>query len=412
MSSERPLHVVIRIPYKRPPGFVEPPTVVWTDEMEQKLWEILTINKRQNIDWNAASKLLNVPVPYLLRYAAFLYETQLRDVQMQLRLGEALSASNISTFSSRNRASSLGAGSQRPASVLSNASREQYVTSRGANAGSQEMVRTGSNNSLSDGRKPTNGSTSSIAAQPVNEVGSSYQSKNPLPPPEVRTPQAYVAPSPPPFGSPSSSRRLMSTSSSVSTITTTVDPVSRQPIQVTPKQETFPTTNLSTIESQTTNSYATPAASLSLPLSKTLSNSLSPLDAHELSKNVIEHSNYLDSLDEDYDSMRQSNEDSLSEQLARLQVDDVAAFLPFKPRPDGNKLDSETINPAGAVNSLNSVKSRLQPTSKQTLDHSSSCSDEDLDLTQSELEVAYLEDTSTSLSTPVDHSETTTSYSE
>lgn len=48
-----------------------------------------------------------MPVPYLLRYAAFLYETQLRGVQMQLRLGEAMSASiSSSTFGGRNRAPS------------------------------------------------------------------------------------------------------------------------------------------------------------------------------------------------------------------------------------------------------------------------------------------------------------------
>lgn len=47
MSSEQPLHVVIRIPYKRPPGFVEPPSIIWTEEMEQRLWEILA---QKNID--------------------------------------------------------------------------------------------------------------------------------------------------------------------------------------------------------------------------------------------------------------------------------------------------------------------------------------------------------------------------
>jgi hypothetical protein len=132
--------------------------------------------------------LLNVPVPYLLRHAAFLYETQLRGVQLQLRRGETLSAST-GTIGSRNRASSRASitkvsifesdgmvtGHQRPPSATSNASREQYTTSRGGYTGSQDMIRTGSNTSLTDGRKQASGSASSSIHAPVvqsiNEAG-------------------------------------------------------------------------------------------------------------------------------------------------------------------------------------------------------------------------------------------------
>lgn len=101
---------------------------------------------------------------------------------MQLRRGEALSASSI--IGNRNRASSRasltkvsisdgdGAVIGQPPSVMSNASREQP---RGVYAGSQDMIRTGSNTSLTDGRKQANGSASSSInasiAQSINEAG-------------------------------------------------------------------------------------------------------------------------------------------------------------------------------------------------------------------------------------------------
>jgi hypothetical protein len=104
---------------------------------------------------------------------------------MQLRRGEALSASN-SFVGSRNRASSRSSltkvsifdgdgavtGHQRPPSAMSNASREQP---RGGHPGSQDMIRTGSNTSLTDGRKQASGSASSSInvsiEQSINEAG-------------------------------------------------------------------------------------------------------------------------------------------------------------------------------------------------------------------------------------------------
>ncbi|CAG8537920.1 21630_t:CDS:2 [Cetraspora pellucida] len=315
MSSEQPLHVVIRIPYKRPPGFVEPPA-----EMEQRLWEILTHNKDQNIDWNSASRLLNVPVPYLLRHAAFLYENQLRGVKMQLRRDEAMSSSNISgSHGNRNRASSLIDGSPRPPSALSSISRDQFTPARAVYTGSPDMMRTGSNTSLSDGKKLVSGSISSsiTVTQSLNEAK-----------------QTQVTPSPPQNGSPTFSRRPLSTSSSVSTITT-IDPISRQPAQMAPRQDSFPATNLSTIESSTTTSFATPAASLTMPLSRTLSNLSSP-GAQDLPGSVMIHTadpnnDYTEEFleEERIDSLGQSNELSLSDKLAQLNTQAYPAFLPI-----------------------------------------------------------------------------------
>jgi len=371
MSSEQPLHVVIKIPYKRPPGFVEPPSVVWTEEMEQKLWEILTQNKRQSIDWYAASRLLNVPVPYLLRHAAFLYETQLRGVQMQLRRGEALSASNSTgTIGNRNRASSRASltkvsifdgdgvvtGHQRQPSATSNASREQYTTPR-----------TGSNTSLTDGRKQASGSASSSIHAPVaqllNEAGLQVQGKNVLA-------QAQATPS-----------------SNISA--------------------------LSTIESSTNESFATPAASVTMPLSRTLSNSLSP-ETRDLSNMKLD-----DDSDEDDDSLKKS-EDSSSERLERLeklQKQDIAAFL--LPNSSSSGIQTDVIDADSPLENNESISFKVpmidlavnlqQPTkglkmniptasadSQQSLsanDSSSSFSDID-SLTHSELENAYLDEAS------------------
>ncbi|GBC03822.1 hypothetical protein RclHR1_05340008 [Rhizophagus clarus] len=331
MSSEQPLHVIIKIPYKRPPGFVEPPSVVWTEEMEQKLWEILTQNKRQSIDWYTASRLLNVPVPYLLRHAAFLYETQLRGVQMQLRLGETLSASNsIGAIGNRNRASSrasltkvsifdgdgLVIGHQRPPSATSNASREQYIAPRGGYSGSQDMIRTGSNTSLTDSRKQASGSASSsihaAITQSMNETGFQIQGKNILT-------QTQATPSP------NISGRQMSPSSSVSTITT--DQVMKQSTHLTYKQNNY-SAPLSTIESSSTNeSFVTPAASMAMPLSRTLSNPLS-LDTQDLSRS-IQNVKLDDDSDEDNDSLKKSGDSSSErlEKLDKLQKQDIAAFL-------------------------------------------------------------------------------------
>ncbi|RHZ64621.1 hypothetical protein Glove_321g33 [Diversispora epigaea] len=423
MTSEVPLHVVIRIPYKRPAGFVDPPSVIWTEEMEQKLWEILTSNKRSNIDWNAASRLLNVPVPYLLRYAAFLYETQLRGVQMQLRLGEAMSSSG--TLSSRNRAPSLNTGYQRPTSALSNNSREHYMTSRGVSVGSQEMIRNGSNTSLSDGRKPTNGSTSSsITASVTNEIGISSQSKTSLLSFENKP---SVTPSPTQIGSSTLPRKTMSASSSVSTITT-IDLIPKQTTQFNQFTQVTQATqaiqskseNLTSLESSS-NSFMTPAASLSLSPGIHLSD-----ENQETSKNSIIHSVYLENNYSDLirdDESDNVNDNSLSVRLAELTKQSVAAFLPSVSIPDDDVKSNlrevtEILDPIKTKvpiidNLRNIIKSDssssnlgLQPTNKQipaadsqqslsandSANSSSSLSDID-SLTQSELENAYLEDT-------------------
>ncbi|KAI9315256.1 hypothetical protein BX666DRAFT_374067 [Dichotomocladium elegans] len=87
------LHVVIRLPFKRPQGFVGPPPILWTDEMEQRLRQYMS---QKHKDWNYIAEQLGVPSSYLVRHAAFIYETQLREIQQRLRLSDTNKSSPVS----------------------------------------------------------------------------------------------------------------------------------------------------------------------------------------------------------------------------------------------------------------------------------------------------------------------------
>ncbi|KAI9284299.1 hypothetical protein BC943DRAFT_326079 [Umbelopsis sp. AD052] len=84
-QKEEPHHVIVRLPFQRPEDFEEPPLIVWTEEMEHRLWQYTS---QKNTDWNSIARELQVPTQILIRHAAFLYETQLRGIQQQLRMGE------------------------------------------------------------------------------------------------------------------------------------------------------------------------------------------------------------------------------------------------------------------------------------------------------------------------------------
>ncbi|CAG8587466.1 3942_t:CDS:2 [Paraglomus occultum] len=351
MSFEEPLHVVMRLPYKRPPGFIDPPSVIWTEDMEQKLWEILTQNKRASIDWNQASRVLNVPVPYLLRHAAFLYEMQLRGVRAHLRRDEVLSASNSSNLpagTTRTRASSQASstkvqmfdvdasstGHQRSPSSMSSASREHYVTSR---TGPTDMVRTTSNKSLTETRRSHSGSVSSSISVPIGQAimenTSAYQATKYS---QLSTHQLPITTHSP------YSRRLPSDCSPIlASVTTaseqpTIRPTSQQ------KPEYFVS---STSTAQLSSTHHPPLSSELVPTStdSILPESMttaSPVlyDHDELStsmrlREAMEEnveSGVFTSVEEENKEVYQAKASvSLSEKLKNLQLYDVAAFLPF-----------------------------------------------------------------------------------
>ncbi|KAI7889247.1 uncharacterized protein EV154DRAFT_515464 [Mucor mucedo] len=75
--------------------------------MEHKLWQYMS---QKNTDWKVIAEELGVPTSYIVRHAAFIYETQLRGLHQQLR--------NVNTNSmSRNSAKSPAPSSKRPPSV-------------------------------------------------------------------------------------------------------------------------------------------------------------------------------------------------------------------------------------------------------------------------------------------------------
>jgi len=79
--------------------------------MEHRLWQYTS---QKNTDWNLIARQLNVPTPYLIRHAAFLYETQLRGIQQQLRMGEMGKAKSTESASASGRSSRAS----RPSSAL------------------------------------------------------------------------------------------------------------------------------------------------------------------------------------------------------------------------------------------------------------------------------------------------------
>ncbi|OAQ29460.1 hypothetical protein K457DRAFT_511657 [Linnemannia elongata AG-77] len=98
-SLEEPIHVIIRLPYPRPEGFVDSQPVQWTEAMERTLWQIIGRTKPMLVDWNAVSRQLgNVPIPFLIRHSKFLYQNQLQDLH---RLGEQQDLQTLSRPTSR-----------------------------------------------------------------------------------------------------------------------------------------------------------------------------------------------------------------------------------------------------------------------------------------------------------------------
>ncbi|KAI8987623.1 hypothetical protein BDF20DRAFT_910206 [Mycotypha africana] len=131
-------HVVIRLPFKRPEGFIEPPSIIWTDEMEHQLWQYMS---QKNRDWNSIAEQLGVPTTYVVRHAAFIYETQLRGIHQQLRIN----TNNIS-LNSRNTKSPTASLKTRTSIRYSSKSSQSYLSQQPQQQLQQQSV--DSNSSL------------------------------------------------------------------------------------------------------------------------------------------------------------------------------------------------------------------------------------------------------------------------
>ncbi|KAF9130075.1 hypothetical protein BGX30_013648 [Mortierella sp. GBA39] len=121
-SLDEPIHVIIRLPYPRPEGFVDSQPVQWTEAMERTLWQIIGRTKPMLVDWNAVSRQLgNVPVPFLIRHSKFLYQNQLQDLH---RLGEQ---QDLQTLSLRTSRATIGPGAT-TASLEANLPPQQTIS--------------------------------------------------------------------------------------------------------------------------------------------------------------------------------------------------------------------------------------------------------------------------------------------
>ncbi|KDN48004.1 hypothetical protein RSAG8_03020, partial [Rhizoctonia solani AG-8 WAC10335] len=78
------IHVIVRLPYNRPPDAPPAPQqVIWSPEKEKILWDELA-RPRANlnaINWTGLSAQLDVPVPYLIYRAQVKYEQDLKGLQ-------------------------------------------------------------------------------------------------------------------------------------------------------------------------------------------------------------------------------------------------------------------------------------------------------------------------------------------
>ncbi|KAG8824427.1 hypothetical protein FRC17_009096 [Serendipita sp. 399] len=79
-----PIHVIVKLPYNRPEGSIDPPVVLWTAEKEAVLWDIISRyrgSESAGIDWPGLSNHLKVPLPFLMYRAQVRYEEDLRGLQ-------------------------------------------------------------------------------------------------------------------------------------------------------------------------------------------------------------------------------------------------------------------------------------------------------------------------------------------
>nr|POE62517.1 autophagy-related protein 29 [Quercus suber] len=80
---------IVRLPFPRPQGFVDPPPVEWDANKDKTLWKLISkANNSQDLDWEGMAERFGVDLAFLLMQAAWLYERHFEGMKMQmLRLG-------------------------------------------------------------------------------------------------------------------------------------------------------------------------------------------------------------------------------------------------------------------------------------------------------------------------------------
>ncbi|KAF2861500.1 hypothetical protein K470DRAFT_37243 [Piedraia hortae CBS 480.64] len=88
--------VLVRLPFPRPPSFVDPPSIEWNASKDAHLWKLVS-SRNPNINWSATAAELNVSLPFLLQQAAWLSEKHFEGVRKQMqRLGVTTTSAALS----------------------------------------------------------------------------------------------------------------------------------------------------------------------------------------------------------------------------------------------------------------------------------------------------------------------------
>jgi hypothetical protein len=74
----RGLHVVVRVPWKRPKEDVK-----WTPEKDNILWTYLIMYQSSNMNWDLIAGRLNMPADECIKRASYLYQQQLHLLQQK-----------------------------------------------------------------------------------------------------------------------------------------------------------------------------------------------------------------------------------------------------------------------------------------------------------------------------------------
>ncbi|CCH40489.1 Zinc finger and BTB domain-containing protein 20 [Wickerhamomyces ciferrii] len=83
--------VYIKIPRNRD-GFVDPPSIRWSEDKERKLWKVLSKSKRNDLD--CESEQFGVPISFLQQQAYWLYESELEQLKNEMQRGQTAGTSS------------------------------------------------------------------------------------------------------------------------------------------------------------------------------------------------------------------------------------------------------------------------------------------------------------------------------
>lgn len=76
--------VFVRLPFPRN-DFQDPPLVDWDAAKDEELWKIISASSGKELNWKEMSLDFQVPLPFLLQQAAWLYERRFESMKAQMK---------------------------------------------------------------------------------------------------------------------------------------------------------------------------------------------------------------------------------------------------------------------------------------------------------------------------------------